>query len=258
MGAQKRIHGTRLKIERAKEHIRNFDVARQSFIQSKPYTIGTKPHPVPQIEHTTLYIADVKPIPDIIPLIIGDAVHNLRSALDFLMWQLVEAGGGVPDKTTYFPVADGPQQYASAMGKGEIHKIASDARDIIHSVQPFICWDQTLWLLHHLDIMDKHRLLLVAMATMDKWGVDLASRGPGGITLWFDQHSRYVPLVVGYEFTNLPTSTYQRQAHQDFQLGLDIAFGKPEVAEGELVLYTLNKMSDFVDGLVAQFERFLC
>jgi hypothetical protein len=90
--------------------------------------------------------------------------------------------------------------------------------------------------------VDKHRLLLTIVATMDKWGVDLAA----GIKLWFDEHSRFVPLVVGKEITNLPTSTYERQSHQDFQLGLDVAFGEAEIPEGELVLYTLNKMVNFI------------
>src|SRR5580704_10825981 len=130
-----RIRSVRLKIERAKEHIRNLDAVIQVFIQDKPYRLGAKPHPIAAIEHTTLYIAEVKPIPDRISLIIGDAIHNLRCALDHLMWQLVEAGGGTPDKSTYFPICDTPQQYASAVGKGEMQKIAPDARNIIQSVR---------------------------------------------------------------------------------------------------------------------------
>jgi hypothetical protein len=46
----------------------------------------------------SLYVSDVKSVPDDISPIIGDAIHNLRTALDYLMWQLVESGGGVPDK----------------------------------------------------------------------------------------------------------------------------------------------------------------
>ena len=117
------------------------------------------------------------------------------------MWQLVEAAGGTPDKSTYFPICGTPQQYASAVGKGEMQKIAPDARNIIQSVQPYVTLEQTLWLIHQLDIVDKHRLLLTIVATMDKWGVDLAE----GIKLWFDEHSRFVPLVVGKEIANLPT-----------------------------------------------------
>src|SRR5579864_4992836 len=102
MSTQDRIHGIRLKIERAKEHIRDLDAAIKRFVQEQPYTLGAKPHRIPEIEHTTLYVAEVKPIPDCISLIVGDAIHNLRSALDHLMWQLVEAAGGSPDRNIYF------------------------------------------------------------------------------------------------------------------------------------------------------------
>lgn len=59
-------------------------------------TIGTKPHPVAQIHHTTLYVAGVQPVPDDIKLVVGDAIHNLRSSLDHLAWQLVEATDPAP------------------------------------------------------------------------------------------------------------------------------------------------------------------
>jgi len=256
MSSRSRIDGIRLKIERAKKHIRDLDIAINAFIQEKPYRLGARPHPVAQIQHTTLYVDEVNPVHPEITMIMGDAIHNLRSALDHLTWQLVEAGDGTPNKDTYFPIiGDGPkapEQYASAIGKGGIPKITPQALKIIQAVQPYVTPDQTLWLIHQLDIVDKHRLLLTVVAAMDKWGVDFATRG----TLWFEQY-RYVPLVVGNEITNLPTSTYERQAHEDFQLGIDIAFGESEIPGGELVRYTLNKMADFVERLVAQFEPFL-
>jgi len=64
-----RIDGIRVKIERAKKHIRDLDSEIRIFSESKPYTIGTKSHPVAQIGHTTLFVANVKTVPDSIPLI---------------------------------------------------------------------------------------------------------------------------------------------------------------------------------------------
>jgi hypothetical protein len=251
MSTQSRIHGIRLKIERAKKHVRDLDSCIKSFLAKKPYTLAAKPHPIAEIRHTTLYVAHVDPVPDDISLIVGDAIHNLRSALDYLMWQLVEAGGGVPDRNIYFPIAETAQQYQSAIGNREIQKITPNALHIISSVQPYQTLDQTLWLLHQLDIIDKHRLLLTVTASMDKWGVDLAK----GSNIWFNE-DRFIPLIAGYEVVNIPTGTYNKP-DQEFQLGVDIAFGESEIPEGELVLYTLNKMADFVNGLASKFEGFL-
>ena len=60
MNMQGRIERVRLKVERAKKHIRDLDAAIDRFRQDQPYTIGTKPHRVPEIKHSTLYIESVK------------------------------------------------------------------------------------------------------------------------------------------------------------------------------------------------------
>ena len=247
-----RVSRVRLKIKRAEKHIDDLEIAIQRFIDSKPYKIGAKPHPVVAIEHTTLFIEEVKPVPNDIALILGDAIHNLRSALDHLAWQLVEAGGGTPSKETYFPICETPQQYASALGKGEIKRMRTGAEKVLSSVQPHQTSDQTLWLLHQLDIVDKHRLLLTIGAFMDKWGVDFAV----GKTMWLSDH-RFVPLVAGNDITNILTSTYNKHLPEQFALGLDMAFGEPEVAEGDLVLQTVKKLLAFVNGLVSRFQQFL-
>jgi hypothetical protein len=248
-----RIDGIRLKVERAKKHVFDMDAAIRSFCESKPYTIGAKPHSVPAIQRTTLYIASVKPIPGHIALIIGDAVHNLRSALDHLAWQLVEAGGGTPNPHTYFPIfygSDGPHKYASAVGSGEIKKMPVGAEKLINSVQPYLTGDNTLWLINELDRVDKHRLVITVGSLLTAWQVS-----SGGMIIPFPQNPR--PLVLDDEITNIPTSTYKGQKHDDFDLGIDIAFGEPEVAEGKSVLDTVNKMTDFVDGILPNFEPFL-
>src|SRR5690606_21763862 len=40
--------------------------------------------------------------------IVGDVLHNLRSALDQLAWQLVLFDGGTPNQLTTFPVLREP------------------------------------------------------------------------------------------------------------------------------------------------------
>ncbi len=250
-----RIDGVRLKIERAKKHIADLDIAIKSFCDSKPYTLDAKPHPVAEIEHTTVYVASVQPVPNDITLFVGDAVHNLRSALDHLAWQLVEAGGGVPDKDTSFPVCcdpKGSQKYASAIGKGEIKMMAVGAEKILHAVQPYVTKDLTLWYIHDFDRIDKHRLLITVASTMRQSGVEVVR----GNTLWFNE-SGFLPLVAGDEVMSLPTATYNSQDHKNFKIKIDVAFGQPEISEGKLVLETVNKMADFVDGLVARFDVFL-
>ncbi len=46
-----------------------------------------------------------QPIPHHLSLVIGDIVHNLRSAFDHLAYQAVIAGGDTPTTNTEFPVS---------------------------------------------------------------------------------------------------------------------------------------------------------
>jgi hypothetical protein len=121
----------------------------------------------------------------------------------------------------------------SAIGKGEIKKILTDALKIIQAEQPYFTLDQNLWLLHHLDIVDKHRVRLSTGIHMDKWGVQFAATG--AIMSW--GKGRFVLLKACDEIVNFPSATYDSMSHEDFQLGADIAFNEPEMAEGAGSLY---------------------
>jgi hypothetical protein len=108
-----------------------------------------------------------------LPLLIGDCLHNLRSALDHLAWALVEAHGGTPGTTTQFPVRitqfdkKGNQKPPIAIDGGVSHL----AWTLIDNVQPYHREDHgedprghPLALVHSLNILDKHKMLALALA----------------------------------------------------------------------------------------------
>jgi len=102
--ADERLAGVRAKIERAKQHVLNVDGAARAFLDSNPCEGGTKRDP--DTRRVLHYLVRVKPAPVPLRLIVGDALHNLRSALDHLAWQLVEAGGGTPTRYTAYPIME--------------------------------------------------------------------------------------------------------------------------------------------------------
>jgi hypothetical protein len=127
-----------------------------------------------------------------------------------------------------------------------------EAQKLIGNCQRHATNDDTLWIIQELDRVDKHRLLITVVSTMDKWGVDVLK----GQTMWFDEN-RFWPLVPGREIGNIPSSTYNREKPENFKLGIDIAFGETGTAEGELVFPALSKMADYVDSLVSTFQTLL-
>jgi hypothetical protein len=248
---QSRIHGIRLKIERAQRHINDLEVELHAFFDRDPYKIATRPHPALST-HYTLYIESIEPMPDLFALLIGDAVHNLRTALDHLAWQLVEAGGGRPNKDTYFPIcigAGGPQQYASAIGKGGLHNMPSGAEPVLRAVQPHNTGDDTLSHIHQLDIMDKHHLVIPVYGVPSAWGLKKPR-------VWFTNVGFGKEVEAGDELFNIPIDTYEN-ANGNIDFGFYIAFAKPEIIKGKSVLETLTEMAVFVDKIVRNFEPFM-
>lgn len=105
-------------------------------------------------------------------LVLGDAVHNLRSALDHLAWQLVRANGAKPSRATQFPI------HGEAGGVRIAGGVDPDALALIEQVQPYHGRDEgeNLRLINALDIMDKHRYLIVTAMAVGSWTrVDMSS-----------------------------------------------------------------------------------
>src|SRR5271157_5940725 len=92
--------GIRLKIKRADHHIHDLDLESQRFLGSNPYLASPKYNP--DIRKTEYRAIMCKTIWGSIPSIAGDAIHNLRSALDDLACQLVLAANGKLTRDTSF------------------------------------------------------------------------------------------------------------------------------------------------------------
>jgi hypothetical protein len=74
------------------------------------------------------------------------------------------------------------------------------------------------------------------------------------ITLYLYPSDRLFPLKQGHElFRDAPDSEFNK----DVKFGFEIAFGEPQVAEGEPLLETLQGMSDLVNNLISDFDPLL-
>jgi hypothetical protein len=100
-------------------------------------------------------------------LIIGDALHNLRSALDILYYQAMNETTGLTDQWTRFPIRNERQELVAAINGGfEKKKITDDPsalkiRDVIVDVvKAYQAGNYPLWALHDMNIRDKHQLLI--------------------------------------------------------------------------------------------------
>lgn len=99
-------------------------------------------------------------------LLVGDALHNYRSALDALTWELAHLDGHEPTEAMarriYFPIYTDEADFNKA-ARTSLATIPKDLLARLWAVQPFHAEpveDGIAVVLHDLDIADKHRGLL--------------------------------------------------------------------------------------------------
>jgi len=90
-----------------------------------------------------------------VPILVGEVCHNLRSALDYLVFELARYDAGAPQKNTQFPVAKTPKIFRSERAK---HLKGVDDRHVgmIERLQPYNGCDWTR-ALREISNRDKHR-----------------------------------------------------------------------------------------------------
>jgi hypothetical protein len=159
------ITGVMLKLERAEEHLDTLDARIGEYLVGKPYTSIREYDP--QHDTRPAGIRITKQPPTSLALVIGDYLHNLRSGLDHLAWQLVIASGGQPSTRTEFPIYKDSAVYQRGTGGVVIYPfLAPDVGTFIESLQPYHRGEDAvlhpLWVLHELSNIDKHRTLHIA------------------------------------------------------------------------------------------------
>jgi hypothetical protein len=205
-------------------------------------------------------------------LSVGDIVHSLRAALDYLAWQLVILNGREPNSGTYFPV--GPIKTPTTaqaikdrktMREGQAKAFGTAAMAIIESLQPNAAGNaltnlelHPLFLLHQLDIWDKHRRLHIVGGVVQLSGLSVG--GPGEnvhidemVVGGGGEHIRRVPIADGTELLRLRLGDSTSNVKVEDKFSGFVAFEQEGPGKGQPVLETLDKLINFVDQAITLF-----
>jgi hypothetical protein len=150
------------KLGRAQEHLETLTVEVGTFFEANPPTAIAEP------QDETLYIIKSVVVPQTPSvrwsLIAGDCIHNARSSLDFVAWNL--AGADIADKNTQFPIFETRDGWNSR-GVERIAKLKKRQPAVaayIEAIQPYNdhlpSAVNALHQLRILDEADKHKLLV--------------------------------------------------------------------------------------------------
>jgi hypothetical protein len=261
------LGGIDLKLNRAKERFDTLSQAIKDFIADEDsYSIALEQHGQGR---ATFRVSDVKRPPPEWGLLIGECVHQYRSALDHLVFQLVLSNrrGYLPArvvKRSEFPIFNsGPRfrgrrnrkgEPSSGSGRAKIQDIPKEARAAIERLQPYHRRKnpeaRSLWQLHELANVDKHRLLHVTYSSFQGSSFTIHSRNVAELRGFDFRPGPLKRNAVVAEWQAIPIDPrYGTEMNVEGEIMTDIIFGKASAARavrGLSVTKTLFDIGAFI------------
>lgn len=246
------LAGVRLKIDRADKHIQEieawndcgvFNINMYSLLEeAEPDGI----HKIKKIRHR--FRGEV---PNDILACIGDAIHNMRSALDHLACVIALRHNpniflkDIPS----FPIKRSEEEFIKSSTQ-ILKYFGADGLHFFSSLQPYNGGNgekgmPLLWAIHRLDITDKHRTLLTT-------GVYIHIRPATEAQVpWIIDIGNWQSLKEDVTISRWPVG----ETEPKMEYVLNVAFAEPEVRSHEPVRHVLETALDLVQWIVAIAER---
>src|ERR1700674_2226561 len=177
---------------------------------------------------------------------VGAYINAIRSSLDILATSLADRFGIAGPKDVYFPVAESGTAFRSGGYKGAkfVQGLPTRERGIIEALKPYQGGNATLWALHQLDIMRKHRRLLAV-------GI-----GAQSLRIHGEGWGRFKPIDrIPPVDEKTPLGFITRSATKpNMELSAEIAFDETAVGVRQTVVETLQHLAGFASGVVELFD----
>lgn len=269
------FESARLKLARAGGHVRSFAETLQEFVDKRPYNLRCDS----RYADCRWFLTLDKEIPEDLMLIAGDAIHNLHSALDHCVWELVvkidNFGGTQKEKSRIkFPTSGSNRTDFEALLRG-MNSVSIDTIDFLISLAVYPGgWGEPLLALHSLDILDKHHVLVPVVPECRVSGLsERCQDWDGSVTVRKLPDSFYrgsyargrtVPTTFGNHFGVFPVAQYRQGPHnptlvldQDHKIAPQLFFAGPRPFADLSILRTLKALELLVGTVIHRFDEFV-
>jgi hypothetical protein len=239
---------SKLKTNRAYQHIYDLESCFDKFLGTEYYPL------VEQSDtdrgHKSLEFIKSRRIPNVIPLILGDAIHNARVALDLIISQVELTKTGIISRNSQFPFCETRDKLIATVKSGLIQQCSPTLADfIIDIVKSYRGGNDFLFALHDLDILDKHRLIIPTIA-MTK-GVAMIEDHSGTVA-----ESVAFSAAMDFRGTVMETNIPNNRKIKDYRSDtIDIYFNEGLIVRGKPVTPTLHKFVEEVSGIIVSIEQ---
>ena len=182
-------------------------------------------------------------------LVVGDTVHNLRSALDHVIVQILGKGS----KQTAFPVAKDRNNPGSDPAYGLIRKALPKLATLLtDEIGIHDTGDVCLWAISSLDNADKHSLLIVVNSIQAVRGLRLEDKASHNVFKFDitirDDNTGSIPL--SYPAKN------RLEITRNGEFGAQILFGNASALEGRPIIESLKQLSELTLQAIQTLETF--
>jgi hypothetical protein len=242
------------RLRRAEEHLDAIKEELLSYYNADPcqmrgkYKLDADGH-----RGTGEWTIRVEVLPVRLNTLIGEFLHDLRSALDHLAWQLVLHDGGQPSGDTSFPILKVTPS-ANKQGEQTLPNVAggllTPARALIDGAQPYRLGaryaDHPLWMLHQLWNIDKHRHVLAKGGRTTAHFIGASPTHDFAYTARFDSAT-----VDAAKYILVPDDP---SVDVDAHALVEVALNEPDHGIETPLLWTLEQILKSVLGVVAAAE----
>ena len=264
------LEGALLKISRAYTQTNDFgrDVERFFSDRDDPaYSVAVQRDTDPRKRVAVFRI--LKKPPETWPVHIGEIIHNLRSALDHLIYEVSAPDEhGQPLTGTEFPIFMDEAEFRTKRAQRKIRGLNAATLAVIERFQPFKTKDPAdipfLWILHQVSNTDKHRLLNIVTTVHTLREIKILYQP--GVTPLTTAHiaqgmrvNRKARLEDGAEYFSfwtlepLPDDT---QVNMDTEMAVHVEFGDATPSANRLpVSDTLHGIGRLVSAFRNEFIK---
>ena len=245
-------------LARANKQLKELSQADQRFARSHAYQLRKSTVTENGDRYGTIYVDSRLPIPESIPLLVGDVCNGLRSALDQISRQLWRSVNPDYSQPICFPICDTANMFEKAALEC-IGGLPQDQQAIFESAQPYNRGNNYLSILRDLYHADHQRLNPVVSTTSIMDQIKLKGMiSPSGKFRIIIDRSKPTVLEIGAELLRVPLEEMVGEIDVDRNFKYWQVFGNsPEIAEGLPVVDTLSSIRHEVKWVLDRLKPFL-
>lgn len=195
-------------------------------------------------------------------VVIGEIAHNLRSALDQVVYEMTAGNKGKPLGGSEFPIFIDGLKFRNAKrggGRYKIRGLTQAAQDLVERLQPFQQADphlHRLWVLHELSNVDKHRLLHRAGLVSGASKLKLSADAHVGVQILEVRQDG--PVEDGTKLAQWRVGLPPGQSGSvtlEGDISYEVAFDPAGPARGAPVVPALDVLGRYVLAVVEEFAK---